>query len=138
MMGMGSMMHPGAMMGRHMERLAQQLELTDPQRAQVRALLRTHAKEAIRLRADIGMLGVDVQQLLDTDLVDLPKVKQLIQTMAIKEADLRLTHIALMQEVHKLLTPEQQRKFCTMREHMMGMSSMMSPGGTMVRGRGEK
>jgi len=156
MMGMSSMRHPGGMMGRYMERLAQQLELTDPQRAQIRALLRTHAKEAMRLRADIGMLGFDVQQLLDTDLFDLPKVKQLIQNMAMKEADLRLAHIALMQEVHKLLTPEQQKKFRTMREHMMDMGGMMarggmmsmsgmqepggmmSPGDTMGRGRREK
>ena len=57
MMGMGGMMGPGGMMGRHMERLAQQLDLTDQQRAQVRTLLRNHAKEAMRLRTDIGMLA---------------------------------------------------------------------------------
>jgi Spy/CpxP family protein refolding chaperone len=104
----------------------------------------------MRLRADIDMLGVDVQQLLDTDLVDLPKVKQLIQNMAMKEADLRSAHIALMQEVHKLLTPEQQKTFRTLRERMMGMGGMMErggvmsmsgmqgPGGMMGRERGER
>jgi len=131
MMGMGGMMAPGAMLGRHMERLAQQLALTDPQRAQVRTLLRTHAKEAMRLRTDIGMLAVDVQQLLDTDPVDLPKVKQLIQNMAMKEADLRVSHIALMQEVTTLLTPEQHKQFRTMHERMMGMGGMMERGGMM-------
>ena len=120
------------MMGRHMERLAQQLELTDQQQVQVRTLLRNHAKEAMRLRTDIGMLTVDVQQLLDTDPVDLPKTKQLLQSMATKEADLRLAHVALLQEVNKLLTPEQQKKFRPMRE------SMMNPGGMMGRGRGER
>ena len=138
MMGMGGMMGPGSMMGRHMERLAQQLELTDEQQAQVRTLLRNHAKEAMRLRADIGMLAVDVQQLLDTDPVDLPKAKQLLQGMATKEADLRLAHVTLMQEVTKLLTPEQQKKFRTMRASMMGMGGMMSMGGMMGRGRGER
>jgi Spy/CpxP family protein refolding chaperone len=126
------------MMGRHMERLAQQLELTDAQQAQVRALLRNHAKEAMRLRTDIGVLAVDVQQLLETDPVDLPKAKQLFQSIGAKEADLRLAHVTLMQEVDKLLTPEQHKKFRTMRERMMGMDGMMSMGGMMGRGRRER
>jgi Spy/CpxP family protein refolding chaperone len=126
------------MMGRHMERLAQQLELTDAQQAQVRALLRNHAKEAMRLRTDIGVLAVDVQQLLETDPVDLPKAKQLFQSIGTKEADLRLAHVTLMQEVEKLLTPEQHKKFRTMRERMMGMDGMMSMGGMMGRGRRER
>jgi Spy/CpxP family protein refolding chaperone len=128
MMGMGGMMGPGGMMGRHLERLAQQLELTDAQQAQVRALLRTHAKEAMRLRTDIGVLVVDVQQLLETDPVDLPKAKQLFQSIGAKEADLHLAHVTLMQEVHKLLTPEQQKKVRTMRERMMSMGGMMGRG----------
>ena len=126
------------MMGRHMERLTQQLELTDAQQAQVRALLRNHAKEAMRLRTDIGVLAVDVQQLLETDPVDLPKAKQLFQSIGTKEADLRLAHVTLMQEVEKLLTPEQHKKFRTMRERMMGMDGMMSMGGMMGRGRRER
>ena len=138
MMGMGGMMGPGSMIGHHMERLAQQLELTAQQQAQVRTLLRNHAKEAMRLRAEIGMLAVDVQQLLDTDAVDLPKAKQLFQSIAMQEADLRLAHVTLMQEVTKLLTQEQQKKFRTMRERMMGMGDMMGPGGMMGRGRSER
>ena len=63
-------------------------QLTDAQQAQVRALLRNHAKEAMRLRTDIGVLAVDVQQLLETDPVDLPKAKQLFQSIGMKEADL--------------------------------------------------
>jgi len=98
MMGLGGMRGPGGMVARHMARLAQQLELTDEQQAQVRMLLRNHAKEAIRLRADIGVMAVDLQHVLDTDPVDLPKAKQFFQSMAMKEADLRLAHIALMQE----------------------------------------
>ena len=148
MMGMGGMMAQEeedkeespqrGMMGRHMERLAQQLELTNEQQAQIRALLRNHAKEAIRLRADIGVLAVDIRQLLDTDPVDLPKVKQLFQSMAVKEADLRVAHVTLMQEIHKLLTPDQQKQFRPMRERMMGMGGMMGHSGMMGRGRREK
>jgi Spy/CpxP family protein refolding chaperone len=138
LMGRRGMMGPSGMMGRHLERLAQQLELTDAQQAQVRALLRNHAKEAMRLRTDIGVLAIDVQQLLETDPVDLPKAKQLFQSIGTKEADLRLAHVTLMQEVTKLLTPEQQKTFRTMRERMMGMDGMMSMGGMMERGHGER
>jgi Spy/CpxP family protein refolding chaperone len=141
----GGMMGMGGMMGRHLERLTQQLELTSEQQAQVRTLVRNHAKEAIRLRADSGVLAVDVRQLLDTDPIDLPKVKQLLQSITAKEADLRLAHITLMQEVNKLLRPEQQKKFRAMRENMMDMGGMMGMmgggmmgGGMMGRGRGER
>ncbi|HEY5869410.1 MAG TPA: periplasmic heavy metal sensor [Candidatus Tectomicrobia bacterium] len=139
--GMMGMMGPGGMMRRHMERLAQQLELTDDQRMQVRTLLGNHAKEAIRLRADLGVMAVDVRQLLETDPVDLPKVKQQLQSIASKEVDLRLAHITLRQEISKVLTPEQRQKFRAMRENMMapgGMRGMMGPSGMMGRGRHER
>jgi Spy/CpxP family protein refolding chaperone len=150
MMGRRGMMGRGGMMGRHLERLAQQLELTDEQQTQARTLLRNHAKEAIRLRADRGVMTIDVQQLLDTDPVDVQKAKQLVQDIAMKDAALHLAHITLMQDVNKLLSPEQQKKFRTMRESMFGMGGMMGhgrmmghggmmgPGGMMGRGRGEQ
>jgi Spy/CpxP family protein refolding chaperone len=139
--GMMGMMGPGGMMRRHMERLAQQLELTDDQRMQVRTLLGNHAKEAIRLRADLAVMAVDVRQLLEADPVDLPKAKQLLLSIAGKEVDLRLAHITLMQEISKLLTPEQRQKFRAMRESMMGpggMRGMMGPSGMRGRGRHER
>jgi Spy/CpxP family protein refolding chaperone len=114
---------------------------------QVRTLLGNHAKEVIRLRADIGIMAVDLRQLLETDPVDLPKVKQQLQSIAGKEVDLRLAHITLMQEISKLLTPEQRQKFWAMRESMMGPggmrgmigpSGMRGPGGMMGRGRHER
>jgi Spy/CpxP family protein refolding chaperone len=145
--GMMDMMGRGGMMRRHMERLAQQLELTDDQRMQVRTLLGNHAKEAIRLRADIGVMAVDLRQLLETDPVDLSKAKQLLQSIAGKEVDVRLAHMTLMQEISKLLTPEQRQKFRAMRENMMGPgglrgmmgpSGMRGPGGMMGRGQHER
>ena len=128
-------MGQGGMIQRHLERLAQQLELTDDQRAQVRTLLSNHAKEAIRLRADIGVTAIDVRQLLEAEPVDLPKAKQLLQTISGKEVDLRLAHITLMQEISKVLTPEQRQKFRALRGSMMGSGGMMmGPGGMMGSG----
>src|SRR5215471_9551782 len=139
MQHMQSMMGRGDMMQRHFQHLAQQLGLNDDQRTQAKTIMRNHAKEIIRLRADIATQQLDVRQLLDTDPVDLTKVKPLLQTIAAKEADLRLSHLTAMQEVRKLLTPEQQKKFRAMQEAMMGhegmmRGGMMGPGGIMGPG----
>ena len=131
---MGGRMMGGGMMQRHLERLTQQLGLGDDQRTQVQTLVRNHAKEVIRLQADIAIMRIDVGQLLDADPVDLPKVKQLVQAIAAKEADLQLSHITVMQEIRKLLNPEQQKTFRTMQGHMMEDGGMMGHGG--MRGPG--
>ena len=131
----GMMGHGGMMLQRHLEWLSQRLKLSDEQRTQVQAQLRTHAKDVIRLRAEIDTLALDVPLLLEADPVDLAKVKQVFQAIAAKEADLRLAHVTAMQDIRKLLTPEQQKQFRTMPGHMMGEGAMMGPGGMMGGGR---
>src|SRR5262245_47173916 len=130
----GMMGHGGMMLQQHLEWLSQQLELSDEQRTQVQTLLRTHAKDVIRLRAEIDTMMIDVQPLLEANPVDLAKVKQLFQAIAAKEADLRLAHVTAMQDIRRLLTPEQQKQFRTMPGHMMGDGGMMGPGGMMGGG----
>jgi Spy/CpxP family protein refolding chaperone len=132
----GMMGHGGMMLQQHLEWLSQQLKLNDEQRAQVQTLLRNHAREVIRLRAEIDTMALDVPTLLEANLVDLAKVKQLFQAIAAKEADLRLAHVTAMQDIRKLLTPEQQKQFRTMPGHMLGDGAMMGPGS--MRGRGPK
>lgn len=141
MMGQGGMMRPGGMMGhgsmmlqRHLEHLGQQLKLSDEQRVQAQALLLPHAKEVIRLQAEMDTLALDVQQLLAVDSVDLAKVKPLLQSIAAKEADLRLAHLTARQALRTVLTPEQQQQFRSMPGHMMGASGMMGRGDMMGAG----
>jgi len=145
----GMMGHGGIMLQQHLEWLSQQLKLSDEQRAQVQTLLRTHAKDVIRLRAEIDTMMLDVPPLLEASPVDLAKVKQLFQAIAAKEVDLRLAHVTAMQDIRKLLTPEQQRQFRTMSDHIMGGGAMtgrgtrghggmMGPGGMMGHGSKEQ
>jgi Spy/CpxP family protein refolding chaperone len=115
----GHMGHEGMQLQQHLERLTQQLKLTDEQRTQVRTIMRTHAKEMIRLQAEMATLRLDVPPLLEADAVDLAKVKQQFLTIATKEVDLHLAHVTAMQEIRKVLTPEQQQQFKTMQGHMM-------------------
>ena len=130
----GMMGHGGMMLQQHLEWLSQQLNLSDEQRAQVQTLLRSHAKEVIRLRAEIDTMALDVPPLLEANPVDLAKVKQVFQAIAAKEADLRLAHVTAMQDIRKLLNPEQQKQFRTMPGHMLGDGAMMGPGGMMGGG----
>ena len=97
-MGHGMMGH-GMMMQRKLGRLAQQLELSDDQQAKVQALLRAQAKETIRLKADIDTATIDLHQLLDAEPGELASVKTALQSIASKEADLRLAHITTVQDI---------------------------------------
>jgi len=134
MQPMRGMMGAGGMLMQHLEWLSQRLKLSDEQRTQAQTLLRTHAKDVIRLRAEIDTMALDVPPLLEANPVDLAKVKQLFQAIAAKEADLRLAHVTAMQDIRKLLTPEQQKQFKTMPGHMMEGGGMMGRGGMMGHG----
>jgi Spy/CpxP family protein refolding chaperone len=115
----GGMGHEGMRLQQHLEWLTQQLKLKDEQRAPVRTIMRTHAKDVIRLQAEMATMTLDVQPLLEADPVDLTKVKQQFLTIAAKEVDLHMAHVTAMQEIRKVLTPEQQQQFKTMHDHMM-------------------
>jgi len=119
--------HTSRRLQHDLARLTQQLKLSNEQRAQVQTLMRTHAKDVIRLKAEIQTMALDVLPLLEADPMDFAKVKQLVQTIAAKKADLRLAHITEMQDIRKLLTPEQQRQFLTMQSHLRGHGGMISP-----------
>lgn len=105
---------------RHMERLAEQLGLSDDQRKQIEPLLLHYAKEAIRTRADIAVARLEIRQLLSANQPDLSKVKDTLQNIASQEAQLRFDRITTMQDIRKLLTPEQQKQWQAMRARGMG------------------
>jgi protein CpxP len=134
MRDIGDIMHHGGMIQHHIERLARHLELTEEQRTQMWTVLGSQAKEAIRLKADVETLALDLRQLLEADPVDLARVKPLLQSMAGKEADLRLLHITAMQDMSKILTPEQRQKLRIIRHSMMDHGGMMGHHGMMGMG----
>jgi Spy/CpxP family protein refolding chaperone len=114
----GRMGHESMSIQQHLERLTRQLTLTDEQRAKVRPILYNHAKEMIRLQAELATLRLDVPPLLEAEPVDLAKVQQQLLAIATKEADLHLAHVTAMQEIRKVLTPEQHQQFKAMRGRM--------------------
>jgi Spy/CpxP family protein refolding chaperone len=132
--GMMDMMGHGHMMLRKLDRLAEQLNLTQEQEIRIRSLVRIHLKEAIQARADMAVQRVDLIALLDAKPMDLPKVKETLQSLASQQAGLVFAHVALMDEINKLLTPEQQQQFETMRRQMMHGGGMMGRGGMHGKG----
>jgi len=104
----------------HLHRTLQQLALNESQQSTVHTLLRTHAKEVIRLKAAMDTMRVDLRPLLQTDPVEIHRVKQALQAIAAKEVDLHLAHLTVLQDIRQVLTPEQQKKFRTMFEHHRG------------------
>jgi Spy/CpxP family protein refolding chaperone len=104
----------------HTNRALHQLGLSDSQQSTVQTLLRTHAKEVIRLKGEIATMRVDLRPLLHTDPVDMNRVKQAFQAIAAKEVDLHLAHLTVMQDIRQVLTAEQQKKFRAMMEHHHG------------------
>ncbi len=63
----------------HLHQSLQQLGLNESQQNTVQTLLRTHAKERIRLKAEIDTMRVDLRQLLRMDPVDMNSVKPALQ-----------------------------------------------------------
>lgn len=149
-LGMGPMMggagfgDMGGMM-KMMHALAA-LDLTPEQNKQRELLLLAHRKEAIALTSQIETADVDVDTLLLADPIALDKVKAKVKEKHDAAAKLEVGHIELMQDVKKLLTPEQRKALdaAMLQEAPMwrcrgaaGGASMMGPSmmgpGTMMQ-----
>lgn len=128
MMGGGMGMHE--MMGRHdmgmdggmmeMMKGISNLDLTADQKKQLQHLRLQHQKEAIPLFARIRLAGLELDDLLLAEPVNMEKVRTKIREKHDAMADLDLSHLLLMQQLKSLLTPEQ-------RQHLESMMMEMGP-----------
>jgi Spy/CpxP family protein refolding chaperone len=112
--GMGEMMK--------MMRAVSKLNLTADQTKKLQLSTLQHQKEAIPLFGQIRLAGVEIQELLLAEPTNLDKVKSKVKDKYDAAAKLEMSHLALMQEVKKLLTPEQRQRLESM---MMEMGPMM-------------
>jgi len=126
-MGMMGMHGPGMEMGgmgemMKMMRAVSKLNLTADQTKKLQLSTLQHQKEAIPLFGQIRLAGVEIQELLLAEPANLDKVKSKVKGKYDAAAKLEMSHLALMQEVKKLLTPEQRQRLESM---MMEMGPMM-------------
>jgi len=118
-MGHGLRADMGAPLSRHLERMAEALHLSNEQRTQMQALQLTYAKEAIRGRAELAVMRLDLRQVLQADQPDLTEVKTVLQQTAGKQTELRMARITLMLGTRSMLTPAQRQQWRTMRVQRM-------------------
>ena len=120
--GMGMDMGGGMMDMMKMMKAVSSLNLTPEQNKKLQMVKLQHQKEAIPVLGQIRMAGVEIQELLLADPVNLDKVKSKVKEKYDAAAKLEMSHLALMQEVKKMLTPEQRQQMDSM---MMQMGPMM-------------
>ena len=127
-MGMPGMMemHPmgdgGMGPGMNMMKSIGRLDLTADQKKKVQRLKLQHQKEAIPLLSKVRMAGVESQELLMADPVDMEKVKAKVKEKYGALTELEISHLTLMQQVKGLLTAEQRQQ---LESSMMEMGPKM-------------
>ena len=115
------------------ERMMNALELSDEQRAQVRALKLTQRKTNIGQRSQVELKKVELQELLTGAEPNLRQVESKLREMADIRIEVRMSHIRTHQQVRTLLTDEQKVKFDKFK-HRMGMGRQ-GMGGPDYKGR---
>ena len=134
-MGMMGMYGPGMEMGgmgqmMKMMRTMSTLTLTPDQKKKLQLATLQHHKEAIPLLGEILMGDVEIQELLLVDPANLDKVKTKVKEKYDAAAKLEMSHLALRQEVKKMLSPEQRQQMESMMMEMGPMMDSMKGGST--------
>ncbi len=121
-----------------MLQLRQQLGLSAEQVSKLRAMRSEFEKEAIRVGAEIRVIEVDLDDLLEQEKVDLGKVEAAIRKEETLRGNLRISRIKTIESSKALITVEQRDKLKKALEAGPGMGmmgqGMMGPGQPMGGG----
>jgi Spy/CpxP family protein refolding chaperone len=118
MMGMQGMMN--------MMQAMSQMDLTPEQKKNIQQIKIKHQKEAIPLFGKIQMSGVELQEILLGDPIDVAKAKEKIKEKHDAMMELEMSHLLLVQQLKSHLTPEQRERMESMME-MKPQMEMMGP-----------
>ncbi|MGD9022772.1 MAG: periplasmic heavy metal sensor [Deltaproteobacteria bacterium] len=138
--------------GRDLFAQSDKLGLTEQQTGEIESILTSHVKAAIRKKADLKVLLIEIQELLVQEDVDLKEVKNKLKAMEALNTELTMEGIETLQKALAVLTPEQQKtvkglfkKSTFMRMGMMpqgmsgsGMMQEMTGHGCMMKGMTEQ
>ncbi len=106
-------------------RLREQLGLSSEQVAKLTALRSNYEVETIRTGAEIRVIEVDLDELLDQDKVDLAKVEAAFRKEESLQTNLRLARIKAIEAGKAVLSVEQREK---LRKALEAGPGMMGPG----------
>ena len=136
MMGGGMMPMMQGMMGgmdmmdmeSNMAGMAQALNLSEEQHAKLKVLHIAHQKDMIRKKAEREIAGIDLQELVQKDDLDLDAIEAQIRAGANLEAEMKIASFKLLADSKSLLTAEQKaelKKLMKDKRSPMMMDKMM-------------
>jgi len=131
MMGMMPQMM-GGMRGGDMEvelylRARSQLNLSDEQMASLESILLSVRKDRIRKGADIMVAELELNQLLDQKVLDVPKIEAKLKEAEGLRTQVKLSGIKALDGARKVLTEEQRKKVEDLKSGQM-MGGAGGPG----------
>lgn len=104
---------------RHMEKMAQQLNLTADQQAKAKAMREKRAPAMKAQMEKMKPLHEELRKLLEAEKVDLAAVRNKLQAISAVHVETRMLHIQGRLEFESILTPEQKTKLREMhKQHM--------------------
>jgi len=106
------------------------LELTDDQSDQIRAVQRDTRRAGIERRADIEVAEMDLESLYEADQPDLTAIRSQLEVLATLDVDNQIAGLALRQQVRQTLTPAQIGTLDDMRKTDETRSFVVYSGGT--------
>jgi len=107
-------------------KMAAELELSEKQVNDLKAICTAHKKDVIRKKADIKVAELELSELVGQASVDLTKVKAKLTEIGSMKQSMCLTQLATIEKAHRVLTSVQLTKFKDMKKEMCGMG--MKPG----------
>jgi Spy/CpxP family protein refolding chaperone len=107
-------------------KMAAELELSEKQVNDLKAICAAHKKEVIRKKADIKIALVELSDLVSQRDVDLTKVRAKLTEIGSMKQSMCLAQLATIEKARRVLTSEQLTKFKDMKKEMCGMG--MKPG----------
>jgi Spy/CpxP family protein refolding chaperone len=106
--------------------MAAELELSEKQVNDLKAICVAHKKDVIRTKADIKIAVVELSELVGQPDVDLAKVKAKLTEIGSMKQSMCLAQLATIEKARRVLTSEQLTKFKDMKKKTCGMG--MKPG----------
>ena len=96
--------------GNPMARIAAQLDLSDEQREQIRAILASARKDSEALRTQIKAMRGQIEQMIRDDNYYEDQARMLVESNSQAFVELAMTGIRTLHDIRAVLTPEQRAK----------------------------
>jgi Spy/CpxP family protein refolding chaperone len=109
MMGGKMGMAGGPMYGKMMMAI-KGMDLKPDQRAKIEAIRSEYRKKAVKAAADAKVAHMELHELLTADIVNMDRVKAKVNEITQKRSEMMMSGIKSVEDIKKVLSPEQRKK----------------------------